>query len=177
MSATARNTVGRSEKQWNRCHGPSLRRDDSAKQPREIAACRLRPPATAGFTRALARHRGALEDAMQFRPFMRVVRLLLIGIAAAVTIFAVRSCYPFLAVTHRLNTDSLVVEGWINYFAIDAADCSSRSGTPGNRVPGQLLDPQPAQRATLSVTGHPAPGDGSRVLVCRDRSDRSGAPG
>src|SRR4029450_7865274 len=29
--------------------------------------------------------------------------------------------YPFLALTHRVNTDILVVEGWVNEYAIRAA--------------------------------------------------------
>jgi uncharacterized SAM-binding protein YcdF (DUF218 family) len=47
--------------------------------------------------------------------------LLVIGLAVGATTLGVTTSYPFLAVTHRVNADTLVVEGWINYFAINAA--------------------------------------------------------
>jgi uncharacterized SAM-binding protein YcdF (DUF218 family) len=37
--------------------------------------------------------------------------------------------YPFLAVTHRMNTDILVVEGWIHPYAIRAAMKEFREGS------------------------------------------------
>jgi uncharacterized SAM-binding protein YcdF (DUF218 family) len=40
-----------------------------------------------------------------------------IGIAGSLTYAA----YPFLAVTHRVNADTLVVEGWVHRYAIRAA--------------------------------------------------------
>src|SRR5947199_10205193 len=41
--------------------------------------------------------------------------LLLIGA------LCVNGAYPFLAITHRVNANILVVEGWINEYAIRAA--------------------------------------------------------
>ena len=32
-----------------------------------------------------------------------------------------KGVYPFLAITHRVNADILVVEGWIHEYAIRAA--------------------------------------------------------
>jgi hypothetical protein len=43
--------------------------------------------------------------------------VLVIGTAASFTYAA----YPFLAVTHRVNADTLVVEGWVHQYAIRAA--------------------------------------------------------
>jgi uncharacterized SAM-binding protein YcdF (DUF218 family) len=37
--------------------------------------------------------------------------------------------YPFLAVTHRMNTKVLVVEGWIHNYAIDASVEEFRAGS------------------------------------------------
>jgi uncharacterized SAM-binding protein YcdF (DUF218 family) len=42
------------------------------------------------------------------------------GIVATLCLFLFR-IYPFLAVTHRVNTNVLVVEGWIHEYAIRAA--------------------------------------------------------
>ena len=39
-----------------------------------------------------------------------IIALLVIGIAGSLTYAA----YPFLAVTHRVNADTLVVEGWVH---------------------------------------------------------------
>lgn len=46
-----------------------------------------------------------------------VIGLLVIGIAGSLTYAA----YPFLAVTHRVNADTLVVEGWVHQYAIREA--------------------------------------------------------
>ena len=46
-----------------------------------------------------------------------VIALLVIGTAVSFTYAA----YPFLAVTHRVNADTLVVEGWVDQYAIRAA--------------------------------------------------------
>src|SRR5690242_15248153 len=43
--------------------------------------------------------------------------VLLIGVAISLGY----GVYPFLAVTHRANTDVLIVEGWIHEYAIRAA--------------------------------------------------------
>jgi uncharacterized SAM-binding protein YcdF (DUF218 family) len=47
----------------------------------------------------------------------------LIGFAAALLLFSLFwfRVYPFLAVTHRVNTNVLVVEGWVHEYAIRAA--------------------------------------------------------
>jgi uncharacterized SAM-binding protein YcdF (DUF218 family) len=39
-----------------------------------------------------------------------------------------KGIYPFLAVTHRVNADVLVVEGWVHNYAIDAALDEFQSG-------------------------------------------------
>src|SRR5436190_435757 len=46
-----------------------------------------------------------------------VIAVLVIGTAVSLTCAA----YPFLAVTHRVNADTLVVEGWVHQYAIRAA--------------------------------------------------------
>jgi uncharacterized SAM-binding protein YcdF (DUF218 family) len=46
-----------------------------------------------------------------------IIALLVIGTAVSLTYAA----YPFLAVTHRVNADTLVVEGWVQQYAIRAA--------------------------------------------------------
>src|SRR5215468_3331466 len=46
-----------------------------------------------------------------------VIGLLIVGLATGLTY----GLYPFLAVTHRVNTDALVVEGWVHQYAIRAA--------------------------------------------------------
>jgi uncharacterized SAM-binding protein YcdF (DUF218 family) len=53
-----------------------------------------------------------------------VVVLLLVGLA----ISFVYGAYPFLAVTHRVDTDVLVVEGWIHQYAIRTATDEFQSG-------------------------------------------------
>jgi uncharacterized SAM-binding protein YcdF (DUF218 family) len=40
-----------------------------------------------------------------------------------------RSIYPFLAITHRVGADVLVVEGWVHEYAIQAAVDEFRSGS------------------------------------------------
>ena len=39
-----------------------------------------------------------------------------------------KGVYPFLTITHRVNADVLVVEGWIHEYAIQAAADDFRSG-------------------------------------------------
>jgi uncharacterized SAM-binding protein YcdF (DUF218 family) len=46
-----------------------------------------------------------------------VIGILVIGLATGFT----HGVYPFLAVTHRVDTDTLVVEGWVHQYAIRAA--------------------------------------------------------
>ena len=53
-----------------------------------------------------------------------VIGLVLIGMAGLSTYTA----YPFLAVTHRVNADTLVVEGWIQPYAIRAAVSEFQAG-------------------------------------------------
>jgi len=53
-----------------------------------------------------------------------LVVLLLIGLATGF----VYGVYPFLAVTHRVDTDILVVEGWIHEYAIRTAIGEFQSG-------------------------------------------------
>jgi DUF218 domain. len=53
-----------------------------------------------------------------------VIGLLVIGLA----IWSACGVYPFLAVTHRVDTDTLVVEGWVHQYAIRAAINEFRAG-------------------------------------------------
>jgi uncharacterized SAM-binding protein YcdF (DUF218 family) len=48
-------------------------------------------------------------------------RLILALILLVVGVFCIKSAYPFLATTHRVNANALVVEGWIHDYAIRAA--------------------------------------------------------
>jgi hypothetical protein len=48
-------------------------------------------------------------------------RLILASALLLVGILCIKSVYPLLAVTHRVNADILVVEGWIHEYAIRAA--------------------------------------------------------
>ena len=40
-----------------------------------------------------------------------------------------KGVYPFLAITHRVNADVLVVEGWVHEYTIRAAVDEFRSGS------------------------------------------------
>ena len=53
-----------------------------------------------------------------------VIGLLMIGMAGSLT----HAAYPFLAVTHRVNADTLVVEGWVHQYAIRTAVNEFRAG-------------------------------------------------
>jgi uncharacterized SAM-binding protein YcdF (DUF218 family) len=48
-------------------------------------------------------------------------RLIVISALLLFSILVFRGIYPFLAVTHRVHANTLVVEGWINQYAIRAA--------------------------------------------------------
>ncbi len=48
-------------------------------------------------------------------------RLILAFAVVLISVLVLRSVYPFLAVTHRVNAHVLVVEGWIHEYAIRAA--------------------------------------------------------
>ena len=62
-----------------------------------------------------------------------------IGLLGAV--LTVANIYSFLAVTKRVDTDSLVVEGWIDEFAIQAAP----ERVPGRRISASLYNGWPRQ--------------------------------
>jgi uncharacterized SAM-binding protein YcdF (DUF218 family) len=53
--------------------------------------------------------------------------IVLAGVILAFSAFLLR-VYPFLATTHRIDADILVVEGWIHEYAIRAAGDEFRSG-------------------------------------------------
>jgi len=55
-------------------------------------------------------------------------RLILISALLLVGALVFRGVYPFLATNHRIDTDVLVVEGWIHKYAIRAAADEFRSG-------------------------------------------------
>lgn len=55
-------------------------------------------------------------------------RLILVCTLLLATSLLLRSVYPFLAVTHRMNSDVLVVEGWVHEYAIQAAVDEFRGG-------------------------------------------------
>src|SRR5262245_35089550 len=48
-------------------------------------------------------------------------RLILASVVLIVGILCLKSVYPFLALTHRVNANTLVVEGWVHEYAIRAA--------------------------------------------------------
>jgi uncharacterized SAM-binding protein YcdF (DUF218 family) len=48
-------------------------------------------------------------------------RLILAFAVVLVSVLVFRSVYPFLAITHRVNANVLVVEGWVHEYAIRAA--------------------------------------------------------
>jgi len=54
------------------------------------------------------------------------------AIALFTALIVVSCIYPFLAVTHRVDSKSLVVEGWIHEYAIDAAVKEFRTGSYTN---------------------------------------------
>ena len=53
--------------------------------------------------------------------------MLACGLVLATVVF-LQGVYPFLAVTHRVNSNVLVVEGWVHEYAIQAAVDEFRSG-------------------------------------------------
>jgi uncharacterized SAM-binding protein YcdF (DUF218 family) len=48
-------------------------------------------------------------------------RLVLVSVLLLVGALCIKSVYPFLAITHRVDADVLVVEGWVHEYAIRAA--------------------------------------------------------
>ena len=48
-------------------------------------------------------------------------RLIVISALLLVSVLVLKGVYPFLAITHRVDANTLVVEGWINEYAIRAA--------------------------------------------------------
>ena len=56
-------------------------------------------------------------------------RLLVLALLIGLATEFVYGVYPFLAVTHRVDTDILVVEGWIPFYAIHAAAREFGSGS------------------------------------------------
>ena len=58
-------------------------------------------------------------------------RLILASTLLLAAAFLLKSVYPFLATTHRVNADVLVVEGWVHEYAIQAALDEFRSGGYG----------------------------------------------
>src|SRR5260370_33301224 len=48
-------------------------------------------------------------------------RLILASVLLLVSALVLNGVYPFLAVTHRVDANTLVVEGWISEYAIRAA--------------------------------------------------------
>jgi uncharacterized SAM-binding protein YcdF (DUF218 family) len=48
-------------------------------------------------------------------------RLIVISALLLVSVLVLKEVYPFLAITHRVDANTLVVEGWINEHAIRAA--------------------------------------------------------
>jgi hypothetical protein len=55
-------------------------------------------------------------------------KIILFGFAIIIAIVAVRQIYPFLAITHRVDTNVLVVEGWVHKYAIRAAIAEFETG-------------------------------------------------
>jgi hypothetical protein len=48
-------------------------------------------------------------------------KVLLLSLLIAISVIIFFGIYPFLAVTHRVDADILVVEGWIGPYAIQFA--------------------------------------------------------
>jgi uncharacterized SAM-binding protein YcdF (DUF218 family) len=48
-------------------------------------------------------------------------RLIVISVLLLLSVLVLKGVYPFLAITQRVNANTLVVEGWINEYAIRAA--------------------------------------------------------
>lgn len=55
-------------------------------------------------------------------------RLLFATFALLAALFSVFEIHPFLTVTHRVNTKTLVVEGWTHYFGVDGAVQEFKTG-------------------------------------------------
>ncbi|HEY7322763.1 MAG TPA: ElyC/SanA/YdcF family protein [Candidatus Binatia bacterium] len=60
-------------------------------------------------------------------------RLIVAFALVLLSVLVLKGVYPFLAITHRVNADTLVVEGWINEYAIRAA-VKEFQGHPYQRV-------------------------------------------
>ena len=56
-------------------------------------------------------------------------KLLILFVVAALSLSAFFSLYPFLAVTHRVDTNVLVVEGWVHKYAIRLAVEEFKAGS------------------------------------------------
>jgi uncharacterized SAM-binding protein YcdF (DUF218 family) len=56
-------------------------------------------------------------------------RLLLLFVVPVLALSAFVSLYPFLAVTHRVDTNVLVVEGWVHKYAIRSAVEEFKAGS------------------------------------------------
>jgi uncharacterized SAM-binding protein YcdF (DUF218 family) len=56
-------------------------------------------------------------------------KCLLIIVAVGLLLFVILTVYPFLAVTHRVDADVLVVEGWVHPYAIQAAANEFKTGS------------------------------------------------
>ena len=56
-------------------------------------------------------------------------KCLLIIVGAGLSLFVILTVYPFLAVTHRVDADVLVVEGWVHPYAIQAAAKEFKTGS------------------------------------------------
>ena len=56
-------------------------------------------------------------------------RLLVTALVVVGGYVMIVNIHPFLAVTHRVNTNVLVVEGWVSRYSIDAAAAEFRNGS------------------------------------------------
>lgn len=74
-------------------------------------------------------------------------RLILALVILLVGALCIKGVYPFLAVTHRVNANTLVVEGWIHEYAIRAA----------------LKEFQSNHYARIFTTGGPVAGSGGYI--------------
>lgn len=60
---------------------------------------------------------------LSFRGWLVITFVVVFGV-----VFLARSVYPFLAVTHRVKADTLVLEGWVHPYAAHAAIDEFRAG-------------------------------------------------
>jgi uncharacterized SAM-binding protein YcdF (DUF218 family) len=88
---------------------PTMVRDKTGEPPRFESTSLPRQRVLGGFL--VRRYRWGLS---------RWAKILLLILMLAFGLIVLFGAYPYLAVTHRVNADVLVVEGWVHPYAIEA---------------------------------------------------------